>query len=72
MTPTYSEKYHYQRLLFFKRKVKEVFRAWKETDRKIEEFNAGILKLKKEFPDDGALIEEATALFTKRMKRVLR
>ena len=49
MNPTYSEKYHYQRLLFFKRKVKEVFRAWKDTERKIEEFTAGILKLKKEF-----------------------
>ena len=69
---TYADKYHYQQLLFFKRKVKEIFRAWKETDRKIEEFTDGILKLKKEFPDDGALIEEAAGLFTKRMKRVLK
>lgn len=69
---TYAEKYAYQRSLFFKRKVKDVFRAWKETDRQIDKFHEGIEKLKKEFPDDIAEIDETAGLFMKRIKRVLK
>ena len=77
MKPEFIEKYKYQKTLFYRRRIKQIILAWKETERNLADLEAQILIFKNahvgDTPeiDDVAIINEVYKSFGRRIKRYM-